>query len=134
MKGGKRPQVLAYYTIDLVYSRLLPNIMEELEARMPRTESGRRKGRLNQLFSEDVGHPALAQHIYSVITVMRLCDDDDWEGFLRMMDRAHPKKTDKWLKALLQSAPTEKPVAANEPLPPLLAYLEDEAGGKTDAA
>jgi hypothetical protein len=104
MKGGRRPQALAYYTVDLVYSRLLPGIMEELESRMPRTESGRRKGKLHQLFSDDVGHPALSQHLYAVITLMRVADDGDWDGFMRMVDRAHPKKTDKWLKALLQGS------------------------------
>lgn len=104
MKGGKRPQVLAYYTVDLVYSRLLPNIMDELESRMPRTEGGKRKGKLHQLFSDDVGHPALSQHLYATITVMRVAEDGDWDGFMRMMNRAHPKKTDKWLKALLQGA------------------------------
>lgn len=128
MKGGRRPQVLAYYTVDLVYSRLLPNIMEELESRMPRTESGRRKGKLHQLFSEEVGHPALSQHLYAVITLMRVAEDGDWKGFMRMMDRAHPKKTDKWLKALLQgelSAPTPT-VTGNAPLP-LLDFIEDQA-------
>lgn len=119
MKGGRHPQIVAYYTVDLVYSRLLPNIMEELESRMPRTETGRRKGKLHQLFSDDVGHPALSQHLYAVITLMRVADDGDWDGFMRMVDRAHPKKTDKWLKALMQGelAAQPLPTAANEPLP-----------------
>jgi hypothetical protein len=119
MSAG-RPQVVAYYTVDLVYSRLLPHIMEELESRMPRTASGRRKGKLHQLFSEDMGHPALAQHIYAVITVMRLADDGDWDGFMRMIDRAHPRKTDKWLKQLLQAADlrvADKTKGSNETLP-----------------
>jgi P63C domain-containing protein len=114
-----RPQVVAYYTVDLVYSRLLPHIMEELESRMPRTETGRRKGKLHQLFSDDVGHPALAQHLYAVITLMRV--SDDWETFMRMLDKAHPRKTDKWLKELLQASEAAPPIAANdssEPLPP----------------
>lgn len=129
MKGGKRPQVLAYYTVDLIYSRLLPEIMEELESRMPRTESGRRKGKLHQLFSQDVGHPALSQHIYAVTTVMKLADDDDWDGFMRMINRAHPKKTEKWLKELLASTPTEadRAKAANDRVLPLLALIEDGA-------
>lgn len=113
MKGGKRPQVLAYYTVDLVYSRLLPHIMDELESRMPRTQDGRRKGKLHQLFSDDVGHPALAQHLYATITLMRVSDDGDWDGFMKMMNRAHPKKTDKWIRALLQG----EGLAANDEIP-----------------
>lgn len=131
MKGGKRPQALAYYTVDLIYSRLLPEIMEELESRMPRTEAGRRKGKLHQLFSQDVGHPALAQHIYAILTVMRLADDEDWEGFMRMINRAHPKKTEKWLKELLAaSSATDKTEPANDTTPPLLAYLQDLSRGE----
>jgi|ERR1700730_4838949 hypothetical protein len=113
-----RPQVVAYYTVDIVYSRLLPHFMEELESRMPRTESGRRKGKLHQLFSDDVGHPALAQHLYAVITLMRV--SDDWETFMRMLDKAHPRKTDKWLKELLQANEAMPLLPANdssEPLP-----------------
>jgi hypothetical protein len=138
MKGGKRPQVLAYYTVDLVYSRLLPHIMEELESRMPRTEGGRRKGKLHQLFSDDVGHPALAQHLYATITLMRVADDGDWDGFMKMINRAHPKKTDKWIKALLQGegmASNEEistPPVASEILP-LFAQLPDAAQGSDSA-
>lgn len=120
-KGMKvnRPQIVAYYTVDLVYSRLLPHIMEELESRMPRTESGRRKGKLHQLFSDDVGHPALAQHLYAIITLMRVAEDGDWEGFMRMVNRAHPKKTDKWLRELLQGdhGGSSMVKASSEPLP-----------------
>jgi hypothetical protein len=114
-----RPQIMAYYTVDIVYSRLLPHIMEELENRMPRTESGRRKGKLHQLFSDDVGHPALAQHLYAVITLMRV--SDDWDTFMHMLDKAHPRKTDKWLKELLQAneaVPMPPANDSSESLPP----------------
>jgi len=112
-----RPQIMAYYTVDIVYSRLLPHIMEELESRMPRTESGRRKGKLHQLFSDDVGHPALAQHLYAVVTLMRV--SDDWETFMRMLDKAHPRKTDKWLKELLQATEAASKQPANDAIEPL---------------
>jgi hypothetical protein len=119
-----RPQVVAYYTVDIVYSRLLPDIMEELESRMPRTESGRRKGKLHQLFSEDVGHPALAQHLYAVITLMRV--SENWKDFMQMLDKAHPRKTDKWLRELLKASDTTSVPAnddSNETLP-LLALIQ----------
>lgn len=121
MKGGRRPQILAYYTVDLVYCRLLPHLVEELENRMPRTESGRRKGKLHQLLSDDVGHPALSQHLYAVITLMRV--SDDWDSFIRLLDKAHPRKTDRWLKELLQGADAAVATAqepandSSEPLP-----------------
>ncbi|MBI4875265.1 MAG: P63C domain-containing protein [Acidobacteria bacterium] len=85
-----RPSVVGKYTNDLVYDRLAPNILTELEARNPKDERGNRKHRHHQWLTEDVGHPVLAQHLYAVIGFMRACTD--WESFYRMMQRAFPKK------------------------------------------
>src|SRR5262245_17296535 len=60
-----RPQCVANYTKDLVYKRLAPGILEELEARNPKNEWGHREARHHQWLTEDVGHPALAQHLYA---------------------------------------------------------------------
>ena len=72
-KGMKvnRPQAVAGYTNDFVYDRLAPGIREELERLNPKDERGRRKHRHHQWLTEDVGHPALAQHLYAVIGLMR---------------------------------------------------------------
>ena len=40
---------------------------------------------------------------------MRVPEDDDWDRFMKMIDRAHPQKTDKWLKLLLQGTDTAAP-------------------------
>lgn len=81
---------MAGYTIDLVYSRLLPGIVKELEARNPKDESGKRKHRHHQLFTDEVGHPALTQHLKSVVDIMR--GYDEWKPMLKHMDRAMPKR------------------------------------------
>lgn len=96
-KGRKfnPPQVVAHYTTDFVYERLAPGIREELERRMPRTPSGNRKGRLHQLFTDDIGHPALAQHIHAVTTLMRA--SQNWNQFKLMLDRSLPKRGDNLL-------------------------------------
>jgi len=86
----KRPGVVAAYTKDLVYARLAPGVMEELERRNPVMDSGRRKARHHQWLSDDVGHPALAQHLHAIIGFMRA--SDSWEGFKRLVDRAYPKR------------------------------------------
>jgi hypothetical protein len=95
-KGMKvnRPQCVAQYTKDLVYGRLAPGILKELETRNPITESGRRKAAMHQLFTDDIGHPALAQHLYATIGIMRLNDDGDWKTFMRMMNRSFPPRED----------------------------------------
>jgi len=60
-----RPQVVANYTKDFVYERLAPSILKELEARNPKDDGNDRRAKHHQWFTEDVGHPALAQHLYA---------------------------------------------------------------------
>jgi hypothetical protein len=85
-----RPGVVGRYTVDLVYDRLAPGLVEELERLNPKTESGHRRARHHQRLSSEVGHPALAQHLYAVIGFMRVCTR--WEEFMAMLDRAFPRK------------------------------------------
>jgi len=93
-KGMKinRPQIVAKYTTDLVYERLAPHILEELETRNPKNSRGNREAKHHQWLTEDVGHPALAQHIYALLGLMRVSADRDWHGFYDMVQRAFPKK------------------------------------------
>lgn len=86
--GG--PRCIAQYTKDLVYARLAPGILQELEGRNPVQSNKRRKAAHHQWLTEDVGHPALAQHLHAVIGFMRA--SPNWPFFMRMMDRAFPKK------------------------------------------
>jgi hypothetical protein len=44
--------------------------------------------------TEDVGNPALAQHLYAVIALMKVAPNGGWERFKNMIDRALPKKGD----------------------------------------
>jgi hypothetical protein len=85
-----RPSVVGHYTNDLVYQRLVPGILEELQRRNPKDEKGHRTAKHHQWLTEDVGHPALAQHLYATIGFMRA--SSTWEQFYRMMQRAFPKK------------------------------------------
>lgn len=91
-KGMKvnRPQVVGHYTRDLVYERLAPGIVKELEERNPRDPRGRRKVKHHQWLTEDIGSPALAQHLHAVIGFMRA--SDSWKQFYKMIQRAYPKK------------------------------------------
>lgn len=93
-KGMKdnRPQVVANYTKNIVYARLAPRILKELEKRNPIVENGRRKSKHHQWLTEDIGHPALAQHLHAVIGLMRA--SDSWLEFKRMLDRSFPRRED----------------------------------------
>lgn len=88
-----RPQVVAAYTKDFVYARLAPGILTELEKRLPvDAETGRRKGKFHQMLTDEVGHPALAQHLHAVIGLMRV--SQSWGHFVGMINVAFPKRGD----------------------------------------
>ena len=86
-----RPYPVAHYTKDIVYARLAPGILGELEKRNPR-KGGRRAAKHHQLLTDGVGHPALAQHLYAVLGLMRA--SKTWSGFMRLLDAAFPKYGD----------------------------------------
>ena len=92
----KRPILVGKLTNDIVYERLLPGVREELEHRNPKDDRGRRSHRHHQWLTDDVGHPALAQHLHAVLGLMRA--SASWQQFHDMLNRAFPKKTPKGLQ------------------------------------
>lgn len=90
--GGAKPGVVGHYINNLVYERLAPGLLRELEEKNPKGDNGHRKAKHHQWLSEDVGHPALSAHIHSTIAFMRAAAD--WDQLIHLMDRAFPKKGD----------------------------------------
>lgn len=88
--SGARPGVVGKYTIDLVYERLAPGLVKELEQINPKNSAGNRSARHHQWLTPDVGHPALSQHLHSTIGFMKACSN--WDQFIDMMDRVYPRK------------------------------------------
>jgi hypothetical protein len=84
-----RPQCVAAYTKNLVYERLAPGIVEELETRNPMVAKGRRAAMHHQLLNDTRGCPALAEHLKMVIGFMKAADS--WDQLIRMLDKAAPK-------------------------------------------
>src|SRR5690606_18352783 len=76
---------------DLVYARLAPDMLKELEKRNPKDDRGHRRARHHQWLTEDVGHPALAQHLHALIALMRA--SDNWAQFKTLIARALPRRT-----------------------------------------
>jgi len=93
------PGVVAHYTKDLVYARLLPGILPELERLNPKVGKYRR-GRYPQLFTDDMGMPALAQHIFAVVRFMRA--SKSWDQFMELMDAALPRQPENLKLPLLE--------------------------------
>lgn len=92
--GKNRYSVVAHYTRDLVYQRLAPGVLAELEKRSPKDDKGQRRNKLHQWLNDDVGHPMLAQHLHSLLMFQRLAisTGQTWAQFVKMVDRVMPKK------------------------------------------
>jgi hypothetical protein len=89
-----RFSIVAHYTRDLVYDRLGPGLLSELLRRSPKNEKGYRPNRLHQWLSEDIGHPLLAQHLYTLMMFQRLAiaNGYGWKRFVQMVDQVLPKR------------------------------------------
>ena len=85
--NGKYPPVMGKYIVDIVYKRLGPGILNELLKLNPKGENGRRPAKHHQWLTDDIGHPALSQHLYSVIGLMRI--SDDWNQFKTFLNKAY---------------------------------------------
>lgn len=92
--GKNRYSVVGKYTRDLVYERLGPGVLKELEVKSPKDDTGARKNKMHQWLTEDVGHPLLAQHLHSLIMFQRLAISSGygWAKFLSMVDQVLPKR------------------------------------------
>ena len=89
--AGKMPGVVGTWTNDIVYSRLAPNILEELQRLNPPQESGYRKHKHYKFLTPEVGHPALSRRLYELLGMARA--SETWEGFYKAVQRNFPKQT-----------------------------------------
>lgn len=87
--SSKRPQYIGKLTNDIVYERLAPGVLEELKRVTPKNEKGRRKHKLFQRLTEDVGHPKLREHLSNIIILMKA--SPNYNSFYRLLERALPK-------------------------------------------
>jgi hypothetical protein len=87
--AGKMPGVVGTYTNDLVYSRLAPGVLEELQKLNPPGESGYRRYKHHQYLTDDVGHPTLSRRLYELIGMARAFDN--WDKYYRLVERTFPK-------------------------------------------
>lgn len=100
----KRPGFVARITVDIVYNRLAPNVLDELKQRTERDKKGRLKTRLYRRLTPDYGHPKLLEHFVALNALMKA--SPNWRIFYSLLNRAFP--------------------AYNSTLPLLLEYPKDE--------
>lgn len=82
------PQYFGHLTNDIIYKRLHPRVLAQLQERTGRNDSGNRPNKLHQYLSDDVGHPKLLQHLGTVIGYMRLAKN--YDEFREMLERGAP--------------------------------------------
>lgn len=85
-----RPIRVGLLTNMLVYDRLPAGVLDELRAKNPPGERGRRRHRHHQFLSPDVGHPHLERHLLQLVALMRAAES--WDQFLVFFARAFPER------------------------------------------
>lgn len=92
--GKNRYSVVAHYTRDLIYERMAPGLLKDLEQKSPKDDNGNRENKLHQWLTGDVGDPMLASHLQSILTLQRLAlaNGWGWTKFMNMVDQVMKKK------------------------------------------
>jgi hypothetical protein len=88
----KLPPYFGKLVNNLVYCRLAPGVLAELQRKNPVRENGRRKDKNYQWLTENVGHPKLLQLLGSEVTLMRM--SRTWDDFKPLVDKYHPPHKD----------------------------------------
>ncbi len=86
------PRYFGHLTNDVVYKRLAPGVLKELQAVTPKNEKGRRKHKYFQHLTSNLGYPKLREHLGSVVTLMKI--SKDWKDFTVKLDQIHPRVGD----------------------------------------
>lgn len=102
------PRHIAQATNDIVYRRLAPGVLDELNRLNPTNEKGQRRHKHFQWLTQQVGYQKLLQHLAAVTALMRVFDDFD--AFRKALDRALPAQT----PAPLFDPPKDAPPAPEE--------------------
>lgn len=92
--GKNRYSVVGNYTRDLVFERLAPGLLPELEKKTPKDDKGNRPNKLRQWLTKDIGDPMLAQHMHTLVMFQRLAiaNGHGWQRFVKTVDQVLPKK------------------------------------------
>ncbi len=84
-----RPSFVGRLTNDLIYARLAPGVLTALRTIGERDGKGRLKRHHHRRLTDDVGRPALREHLSAVIALMKI--SPNWRQFINRMDRVFPR-------------------------------------------
>ncbi len=84
----KRPGVLGTWTNDLIYRRMAPGLLEELERKNPKNQKGYREHKHFEFLTDEVGEPRLREFFGGLIALARATTT--WRKYMEMVNRAYP--------------------------------------------
>ena len=92
--GKNRYSIVGNYPRDLVFERIAPGLLPELERKSPKDDKGNRPNKLHQWLTKDIGDPMLAQHLHTLVMFQRLAiaNGHGWQRFVKTVDQVLPKK------------------------------------------
>jgi len=115
--SSKRPMLMARLTIDLVYDRIGPGLTKELQERREEIfDTTGKRGKLQQLLTPDVGHPALQYHLSGLIFLGRA--SSNWDDFYLSVEKVAPRYN-RTLRFPFEDSEAIS-ISASEPQPPAL--------------
>jgi len=82
------PRYAGKLTKMIVYDKLPPGVLEEIEKRNPPEDKWQRRDRNHQLLTSDIGQPHLEKQVAVVTNLMKVCDNAS--EFTTKFDRAFP--------------------------------------------
>ncbi len=85
----KKPLLVGKLTNTIVYEKLPKGVLVELRKKNPKDAKGRRKQKLFQWLTDDLGNPHLKAHLQQVIVLMRI--SANWNKFMSHLNRAFPE-------------------------------------------
>lgn len=84
----KLPQYFGHLTNDLVWRRIAPGLLRALKER--RSERGSPSNKLHSWTSEELGKPELLLHLGTVVGLMKLHKDGEYDAFHEQLDFVAP--------------------------------------------
>jgi hypothetical protein len=82
--SSKRSPLIGKITIDVVYSRIQPELWNELVKRNP----DKKRYKYHQFLTQNIGSAHLRNHLREVTRLMSICNN--WNQFKVFLDRMHP--------------------------------------------
>lgn len=86
--GIQGPRYAGKLTKKIIYEKLPPGVLDEIERRNPPDENWQRRHRNSQFLTDEIGQPHLEKQVAVVTNLMKVCDDKD--EFISKFERAFP--------------------------------------------